>query len=103
GPPCSTDPLVLQVPVQPLLEGDTVTLRCRRWRDTAVSEVQFYHGEKEVRMSLRGTNLSLSPLQLHHSGRYRCRVWAKSGVSRGWQGSAPVTVTVHGENAHSCH
>ncbi|NXR40820.1 FCGR2 protein, partial [Zosterops hypoxanthus] len=25
----SDDPLVLQVPVRPLLEGDTVTLRCR--------------------------------------------------------------------------
>ncbi|NXP42858.1 FCGR2 protein, partial [Leiothrix lutea] len=29
GPPCPTDQLVLQVPVWALLEGDTVTLRCR--------------------------------------------------------------------------
>ncbi|NXA71834.1 FCRL2 protein, partial [Thryothorus ludovicianus] len=35
-------------------------------------------------------------LQLHHSGRYRCRGWVVSEVSRGWQDSAPVTVTVQG-------
>ncbi|NXQ07811.1 FCGR2 protein, partial [Vidua macroura] len=29
SPPCPPDWLVLQVPVQVLLEGDTVTLRCR--------------------------------------------------------------------------
>ncbi|NXF13985.1 FCGR3 protein, partial [Smithornis capensis] len=28
-PPCPTDWLVLQVPARALLEGDTVTLRCR--------------------------------------------------------------------------
>ncbi|NXV70194.1 FCRL4 protein, partial [Molothrus ater] len=29
GPSCPTDELVLQVPARALLEGDTVTLRCR--------------------------------------------------------------------------
>uniref|UniRef100_A0A8U8AXE8 Uncharacterized protein n=1 Tax=Geospiza parvula TaxID=87175 RepID=A0A8U8AXE8_GEOPR len=49
------DWLVLQVPAQVLLEGDTVTLRC--W------ELEGLH---------KGTELSLSPLWLHHSGRYLC-------------------------------
>ncbi|NXA73081.1 FCRL2 protein, partial [Thryothorus ludovicianus] len=35
-------------------------------------------------------------LQLHHSGRYRCRGWVDSEVSQGWEESAPVTVTVQG-------
>ncbi|XP_066062584.1 Fc receptor-like protein 2 [Chamaea fasciata] len=88
-------PLVLQVPARPLLEGDTVKLRCQcRW-DLLVTEVRFYRGNKELIKTLPRTELSLSPLHLHHSGRYRCRVWVNSGVSRGWQESAPVTVTVH--------
>ncbi|XP_066064181.1 low affinity immunoglobulin gamma Fc region receptor II-like [Chamaea fasciata] len=91
----SDGPLVLQVPARPLLEGDTVTLRCRcRW-DLLVTEVRFFRGNKELIKTLPRTELSLSPLHLHHSGRYRCRVWVNSGVSRGWQESAPVTVTVH--------
>ncbi|XP_066062783.1 Fc receptor-like protein 4 [Chamaea fasciata] len=88
-------PLVLQVPTWALLEGDTVTLRCRRWKDSSVTGVQFYRGDEEVRKSFHGTELSLSPLQSNHSGRYRCKGWVSSGVSKGWQESAPVTVTVH--------
>ncbi|XP_063276498.1 Fc receptor-like protein 4 isoform X2 [Prinia subflava] len=87
--------LVLQVPARPWLEGDTVTLRCRGWRDESVTGVQFYHGDEEVRGTLSGTELSLSPLQLHHSGHYRCKGRGISGASRGWQESVPVTVTVH--------
>ncbi|XP_050840226.1 Fc receptor-like protein 4 [Serinus canaria] len=86
--------LVLQMPAWELLEGDTVTLRCRRWENMSVTGVRFYHGDKEVGRSLNGTELSLSPLQLHHSGRYRCggRVGSKVAPSAL---SAPVTVTVH--------
>ncbi|XP_063276348.1 Fc receptor-like protein 4 [Prinia subflava] len=84
------DRLVLQVPARPMLEGDTVTLRCRGWRDMPVSKVKFYRDEKDPGGSLRGTELSLPPLQLHHSGRYHCR-----GLVNLWQSqSAPVTVTV---------
>ncbi|TRZ08441.1 hypothetical protein HGM15179_018670 [Zosterops borbonicus] len=88
-------PLVLQVPTWPLLEGDTVKLRCRRWRDQSVTGVRFYHGVEEVRKSFRGTELSLSLLQLNHSGQYRCGGWVKSRILQAWQESVPVTVTVH--------
>ncbi|NWY97103.1 FCGR2 protein, partial [Loxia curvirostra] len=89
--------LVLQMPAWELLEGDTVTLRCRRWENMSVTGVRFYHGDKEVGRSFNGTELSLSPLQLHHSGRYRCGGWVGSKVAP-LALSAPVTVTVHGEH-----
>ncbi|NWV12078.1 FCGR3 protein, partial [Ptilonorhynchus violaceus] len=72
GPPCPTDWLVLQVPARALLEGDMVRLRCRRWWDMWVTRVRFYHEEKDLGETLDGTELSLPPLQLNHSGRYRC-------------------------------
>ncbi|XP_058677515.1 Fc receptor-like protein 4 [Ammospiza caudacuta] len=86
------DPLVLQVPARALLEGDTLTLRCRCRQDNHLTRVRFYREEKDLGRSLRRTKLSLSPLQLHHSGHYRCE-----GLVGSWQSrSAPVTVTVHG-------
>ncbi|CAN8206826.1 unnamed protein product [Coccothraustes coccothraustes] len=86
--------LELQVSARELLEGDTVTLRCQRWQNKPVTEVRFYHGDKEVGRSLNGAELSLSPLQLHHSGHYSCGGRVGSRVSP-WAQSAPVTVTVH--------
>ncbi|XP_048144498.1 Fc receptor-like protein 3 [Corvus hawaiiensis] len=88
--------LVLQVPARALLEGDTVTLRCRGWQDNPVSWVSFYRDKKELEVLPSGTELSLSPLQLHHSGRYHCKGWVYSELSQRWAHSAPVTVTVHG-------
>ncbi|XP_053822719.1 low affinity immunoglobulin gamma Fc region receptor II-a [Vidua chalybeata] len=91
GPLCPPDRLVLQVPARALLEGDTVTLRCRGWRDNKVTEVSFYHEGQELGRLPDGTELSLSPLELHHSGRYRCK--GRLGWWE-WKESAPVTVTV---------
>ncbi|NWR09618.1 FCGR3 protein, partial [Paradoxornis webbianus] len=102
GPPCSTDQLVLQVPARALLEGDTVTLRCRGWQDMLVTGVRFYHKDKNLVWPRNGIELSLSPLQLQHSGRYFCGGLVGSGMSR-WHNSAPVTMKVHGEHPHSCH
>ncbi|KAL9820526.1 Fc receptor-like protein 3 [Geothlypis trichas] len=90
------DLLVLQVPARALLEGDKVTLRCRGWQDNPVTRVRFYQEEKDLGGSLRGTVLSLSPLQLNHSGRYRCMGLVRSFPSR----SFPVTVTVHVLEGH---
>ncbi|XP_056366503.1 low affinity immunoglobulin gamma Fc region receptor II-like isoform X2 [Oenanthe melanoleuca] len=87
----SNEPLVLQAPARALLEGDTVTLRCRGWQDNPVTKVRFYKDERDLGESLGGTELSLSPLELHNSGRYRCGGLVASGMSL----SAPVTVTVH--------
>uniref|UniRef100_A0A8C9NJ31 Ig-like domain-containing protein n=1 Tax=Serinus canaria TaxID=9135 RepID=A0A8C9NJ31_SERCA len=96
GPSCPTDDLVLQVPARALLEGDTVTLRCRgRW-NSPVTKVRFFKDENNLTRSLNATELSLSPLQLNHSGSYRCKGWVRSWPS----GSAAVTVTVHGEHPH---
>ncbi|CAN8206824.1 unnamed protein product [Coccothraustes coccothraustes] len=87
----SDDELVLQVSAWELLEGDTVTLRCRRRQDNAVTRVRFYRDGKDLWGSFRGTRLSLPPMQLHHSGSYRCEGLVGSRLSR----SAAVTVTVH--------
>ncbi|NWT79232.1 FCGR3 protein, partial [Lanius ludovicianus] len=62
GPPCPPEWLVLQVPARALLEGDTVTLRCRGWQNTTVTGVSFYREEKELEVLSRGTELSLSPV-----------------------------------------
>ncbi|NXP18985.1 FCRLA protein, partial [Scytalopus superciliaris] len=93
APPCPTDRLGLQVPARHLLEGDTVTLRCRGQKDTSVTQVQFYHEGNEVG-EVRGAELSLSALQLNHSGRYRCEGWVGFGPSP-WKTSELVTVTVY--------
>ncbi|NWT90998.1 FCGR2 protein, partial [Lanius ludovicianus] len=98
GPPCSPDRLVLQVPARALLEGDTVTLRCRGWQKKSVTWVSFYHEKKPLQLFHYDTELSLSPVRLQHRGRYHCTGLLDSGVSRGWMESAPVTVTVHGEH-----
>ncbi|NXC07825.1 FCRLA protein, partial [Orthonyx spaldingii] len=97
GPPCPTDRLVLQVPARALLEGDTVTLRCRVRMDTTVTGIRFYHEEKDLGRLHHGTELSLSLLQLHHRGHYRCGGWVISLVSRWREKSAPVTLTVRSE------
>ncbi|KAM4755402.1 Fc receptor-like protein 4 [Cyanocitta cristata] len=92
----SNERLVLQVPARALLEGDTVTLRCRNRKDTSVTRVQFYQDEKDLGRTLKGAELSLSPLQLHHSGRYRCEGLEGFRLSQ----SVPVTVTVHAPLLH---
>ncbi|KAM4755843.1 low affinity immunoglobulin gamma Fc region receptor II-like isoform 3-T3 [Cyanocitta cristata] len=90
--------LVLQVPARALLEGDTVTLRCRSWQDKPVTWVSFYREEKQLQRSHERTELSLSPLRLQDSGRYRCRGWVETKVSQGWRESESVPVTVRGEH-----
>ncbi|XP_064257426.1 Fc receptor-like protein 2 [Passer domesticus] len=91
----SSDLLVLQVPARALLEGDTVTLRCRGSWNRTVKFVLFYHEGKELGGLRDGTELSLSPLQLSHRGRYRCRGLVGPWGSEKFRESAAVTMTVH--------
>ncbi|NWW73615.1 FCGR2 protein, partial [Climacteris rufus] len=100
GPPCPTDWVVLQVPAPALLEGDAVTLRCRARQEESVIDVQFYHEEMNLGWPFMESTLSLPPLQLQHSGRYRCKARLGRWLSP-WEEAAPVTVTVHGEHPQS--
>ncbi|NWX30497.1 FCGR2 protein, partial [Notiomystis cincta] len=79
-----------------LLEGDTVTLRCRAREDKSLSWVSFYHEEKKLEVLHNGTELSLSPLQPHHGGRYRCRGCVDTGLFWGQEElvTVPVPLTV---------
>ncbi|NXR72746.1 FCRLA protein, partial [Pycnonotus jocosus] len=95
GPSCSTAAPVLQVPAWPLLEGDEVTLHCRVMQKESYPVVNFYHNGKRLWWHFIGTEMSLSPLQLHDSGHYHCSVRRMSRTS------AAVTVTVHGEHPHT--
>ncbi|NXU10308.1 FCRLA protein, partial [Pardalotus punctatus] len=97
GPPCPPDWLVLQVPARALLEGDTVTLRCRVRSDTSVTSVAFYREGTELAGSFGWPELALTPVRPEHGGRYRCGGSVVSEPSRGWGWSKAVTVTVHGE------
>ncbi|XP_062367215.1 Fc receptor-like protein 4 [Cinclus cinclus] len=87
----SNDLLVLQVPARALLEGDTVTLRCRGRPDKLLTRVKFHKDGKDLWGHLSRTELSLSRLQVHSSGRYQC----KGLVGSEMKVSALVTVTVH--------
>ncbi|XP_074422727.1 Fc receptor-like protein 4 [Larus michahellis] len=90
----SNDWLVLQAPVQELLEGDELRLRCRAWDDAKIRRVQFFHEQEALGGGTGGGELLLSPLLLHHRGRYRCQ--AEVRYHLGWhkEKSAPVTVAV---------
>ncbi|KAF4792642.1 hypothetical protein TURU_119562 [Turdus rufiventris] len=68
----SDDWLVLQVPAQALVEGDTLTLLCRGWRDNSVTSVSLYRDGKNLEKLQAGTELYLFPLELNHSGHYSC-------------------------------
>ena len=43
------------------------------WGNNSVTSVSLYRDGKKLEKLQDGTELSLSPLQLNHSGRYRCR------------------------------
>uniref|UniRef100_A0A8C8B8V9 Ig-like domain-containing protein n=1 Tax=Otus sunia TaxID=257818 RepID=A0A8C8B8V9_9STRI len=72
--PSLADWLVLQVPAQALLEGDTPWLRCQGWGDAKVTRVRFYREQEELGGPTRENDSLLA----------------------GWQVSAPVAVTPEG-------
>ncbi|XP_062367211.1 Fc receptor-like protein 2 [Cinclus cinclus] len=87
----SNEPLVLQVPARALLEGDTVTLRCRGWSHNPVNSVRFYQDDKDLSGSITSPALSLSTQEIQNRCSYRCTGWVGSEKKV----SAPVRLTVH--------
>ncbi|XP_040394734.1 Fc receptor-like protein 2 isoform X2 [Cygnus olor] len=91
----SDDSVVLQVPVQPVLEGDALVLRCRSWWERTLSSVSFFHNGVLLRGGGQGDDLLLAPAQQHHSGRYHCAGRLYSVLKAE---SKTNEVVVHGEH-----
>uniref|UniRef100_A0A493T961 Ig-like domain-containing protein n=1 Tax=Anas platyrhynchos platyrhynchos TaxID=8840 RepID=A0A493T961_ANAPP len=69
----SDDWWVLQAPVQPVLEGDELVLRCRSRWDLRPSSVSFFRNGELLRgPGGQEDTLLLAPAQRHHGGRYHC-------------------------------
>lgn len=92
---CPADWLLLQVPTQAVLEGDALTLRCRAWKNTEISDVQFFHDGKLLQ-DRRGDKLLLSPAQQRHSGRYHCKAYVSYILTKR-QTSLQSDLVVRGE------
>lgn len=93
-PPLPADWWVLQAPVQPVLEGDELVLRCRSRWDLRPSSVSFFRNGELLRgPGGQEDTLLLAPAQRHHGGRYHC-------TGRGYWSrfeTKPNEVVVHGE------
>ncbi|KAK6477906.1 low affinity immunoglobulin gamma Fc region receptor II-like [Huso huso] len=85
--------VILQTPPQPVIEGDSLTLRCHVWSYTA-TRVVFYKDNEELQ-SQAGTELSVAHVSKSDEGFYKCRAewWDSSTYS---SVSAEVRVSVRG-------
>ncbi|XP_042668913.1 LOW QUALITY PROTEIN: Fc receptor-like protein 3 [Centrocercus urophasianus] len=88
----SNDWLVLQVPIQAVLEGDSLSLRCSAWKNTKLSQVKFFHDGKLLQ-DRRGDELLLSPAEQQHSGSYHCSAYVHF-FSTGLKASAQTDLVV---------
>ncbi|KAK6477871.1 Fc receptor-like protein 5 [Huso huso] len=83
----------LQTPPQPVIEGDTLTLRCHVYHYTA-TRVVFYKDNEELQ-SRAGIELSVDSVSKSDEGFYKCRAeWWNSSTYSGV--SAQVRVSVRG-------
>lgn len=89
---CLSDWLLLQTPQLVFEEGETIKLRCHRWRNLAMSKIIFYQNGKSVKYQHSVGSFSISKANHSHSGEYYCT--ARLGKSH--YTSKPVTITVQG-------
>ncbi|ERE73872.1 high affinity immunoglobulin epsilon receptor subunit alpha-like protein [Cricetulus griseus] len=85
-----SDWLLLQTPQLVFEEGETIKLRCHRWRNLAMSKIIFYQNGKSVKYQHSVGSFSISKANHSHSGEYYCT--AHLGKSQ--YTSKPVTITV---------
>ncbi|MGH0180493.1 UNVERIFIED_CONTAM: hypothetical protein FKN15_016896 [Acipenser sinensis] len=85
--------VILQTPLQPVFEGDTLTLRCRDRYNSHITKVVFYKDNKELQ-SQAGTELSVDHVSKSDEGSYKCTAWRLYSPYSG--DSAEVWVTVRG-------
>ncbi|XP_034523206.1 Fc receptor-like protein 6 isoform X3 [Ailuropoda melanoleuca] len=72
--PCvgQTGWLYLRTWPNPVFEGDTLTLQCQGWKNTALSQVQFYKDRKLLHNPKAKWFLPMGTATLKSSGQYSC-------------------------------
>ncbi|XP_051855117.1 Fc receptor-like A [Antechinus flavipes] len=68
----SYDWLILQVPVQPVFEGDPLILHCLAWGEWPLSQVTFYRDSSALAPSGPDPVLSIDMVHAADSGHYHC-------------------------------
>ncbi|XP_068950738.1 Fc receptor-like A [Petaurus breviceps papuanus] len=68
----SYDWLILQLPVQPVFEGDSLVLHCLAWGDWPLSQVTFYRDSSALGPPGPEPVFSISTVHAVDSGHYHC-------------------------------
>ncbi|XP_058874340.1 Fc receptor-like protein 5 [Acipenser ruthenus] len=85
--------VILQTPPQPVIEGDSLTLRCRVRTNYTFSRIVFFKDNEEIQ-SQNNTELSVDRVSKSDEGSYKCRAMWNSSTYSG--DSAEVRVSVRG-------
>ncbi|XP_058867971.1 Fc receptor-like protein 6 [Acipenser ruthenus] len=87
--------VILQTPSQPVIEGDTLTLRCLIRNGYKAARVAFYKDNNQLQYRA-GTARSVDRVSKSDEGSYRCKAWWWNTASRteSWSESAEVWVSV---------
>ncbi|XP_058874534.1 Fc receptor-like protein 5 [Acipenser ruthenus] len=83
--------VILQTPLQPVTEGDSLTLRCRVRTNYTLSRIVFFKDNEEIQ-SQNNTELSVDRVSKSDEGSYKCRAMWNSSTYSG--DSAEVRVSV---------
>ncbi|XP_067380149.1 low affinity immunoglobulin gamma Fc region receptor III-A-like [Channa argus] len=65
--------VVLESPVHPVVEGSSVTLRCRKRKNASSSIAEFYKDGVHVKTGYRG-ELTISNVSVSDEGLYKCNI-----------------------------
>ncbi|XP_058874338.1 Fc receptor-like protein 5, partial [Acipenser ruthenus] len=83
--------VILQTPLQPVIEGDSLTLRCRVRTNYTFTRIVFFKDNEEIQ-SQNNKELSVDRVSKSDEGSYKCRaMWISSTYSGD---SAEVQVSV---------
>ncbi|XP_058874535.1 Fc receptor-like protein 5 [Acipenser ruthenus] len=83
--------VILQTPLQPVIEGDSLTLRCRVRTNYTFTRIVFFKDNEEIQ-SQNNTELSVDRVSKSDEGSYKCRAMWNSSTYSG--DSAEVRVSV---------
>ncbi|XP_058874332.1 Fc receptor-like protein 5 [Acipenser ruthenus] len=88
----SNEDVILQTPLQPVIEGDSLTLRCRVRTNYTFTRIVFFKDNEEIQ-SQNNTELSVDRVSKSDEGSYKCRAMWNSSTYSGDSAEVRVSVT----------